>query len=88
MILLRNWVFQEGSDRGLHRAADRSIALAADEARHKRRVARHAGLLLPAVLRFLRYSDVAVGLGLKFRLQLPQNLNSYKALDPSDFWRR
>jgi alginate O-acetyltransferase complex protein AlgI len=38
---------------------------------------------------FSGYSDMAVGLGLMFGLRLPQNFNSpYKALDPSDFWRR
>ena len=38
---------------------------------------------------FSGYSDMAVGLGLFFGVRLPQNFNSpYKALDPSDFWRR
>jgi alginate O-acetyltransferase complex protein AlgI len=38
---------------------------------------------------FSGYSDMAVGLGLMFGLRLPQNFNSpYKAVDPSDFWRR
>lgn len=38
---------------------------------------------------FSGYSDMAVGLGLMFGLRLPQNFNSpYRALDPSDFWRR
>jgi alginate O-acetyltransferase complex protein AlgI len=38
---------------------------------------------------FAGYSDMAVGLGLLFGLRIPQNFNSpYKALDPSDFWRR
>ncbi len=38
---------------------------------------------------FCGYSDMAVGLGLMFGLRIPQNFNSpYKALDPSDFWRR
>jgi alginate O-acetyltransferase complex protein AlgI len=38
---------------------------------------------------FSGYSDMAVGLGQLFGLRLPQNFNSpYKALDPSDFWRR
>ena len=32
---------------------------------------------------------MAVGLGYMFGLRIPQNFNSpYKALDPSDFWRR
>jgi alginate O-acetyltransferase complex protein AlgI len=38
---------------------------------------------------FCGYSDMAVGLGLFFGLRIPQNFNSpYKALNPSDFWRR
>lgn len=38
---------------------------------------------------FAGYSDMAVGLGYMFGLRIPQNFNSpYKALDPSDFWRR
>lgn len=38
---------------------------------------------------FCGYSDMAVGLGYLFGLRIPQNFNSpYKALDPSDFWRR
>ncbi len=38
---------------------------------------------------FSGYSDMAVGLGYLFGLRIPQNFNSpYKALDPSDFWRR
>jgi alginate O-acetyltransferase complex protein AlgI len=38
---------------------------------------------------FSGYSDMAVGLALFFGIRLPQNFNSpYKALDPSDFWRR
>ncbi len=38
---------------------------------------------------FSGYSDMAVGLGHLFGVRLPQNFNSpYKALDPSDFWRR
>ena len=38
---------------------------------------------------FCGYSDMAVGLGYMFGLRIPQNFNSpYKALDPSDFWRR
>src|SRR5688572_21054991 len=32
---------------------------------------------------------MAVGLGYLFGIRIPQNFNSpYKALDPSDFWRR
>jgi len=38
---------------------------------------------------FSGYSDMAVGLGRLFGLRLPQNFASpYKALNPSDFWRR
>lgn len=38
---------------------------------------------------FSGYSTMAVGLGYMFGLRIPQNFNSpYKALDPSDFWRR
>lgn len=38
---------------------------------------------------FCGYSDMAVGLGYMFGLRIPQNFNSpYKALNPSDFWRR
>jgi alginate O-acetyltransferase complex protein AlgI len=38
---------------------------------------------------FCGYSDMAVGLGYLFGLRIPINFNSpYKALDPSDFWRR
>jgi alginate O-acetyltransferase complex protein AlgI len=38
---------------------------------------------------FSGYSSMAVGLGYMFGLRIPINFNSpYKALDPSDFWRR
>jgi alginate O-acetyltransferase complex protein AlgI len=38
---------------------------------------------------FSGYSTMAVGLGYMFGLRIPQNFDSpYKALDPSDFWRR
>ena len=38
---------------------------------------------------FSGYSTMAVGLGFLFGIRIPQNFNSpYKALDPSDFWRR
>ena len=38
---------------------------------------------------FCGYSDMAVGLGYLFGLRIPLNFNSpYKAVDPSDFWRR
>ena len=38
---------------------------------------------------FSGYSTMAVGLGYMFGLRIPQNFNlPYRALDPSDFWRR
>ncbi len=38
---------------------------------------------------FSGYSTMAVGLGYLFGLRIPQNFNSpYKAVDPSDFWKR
>jgi alginate O-acetyltransferase complex protein AlgI len=38
---------------------------------------------------FSAYSDMAVGLALLMGLRFPQNFNSpYKAVNPSDFWRR
>jgi len=38
---------------------------------------------------FSGYSSMAVGLALMFGLRIPQNFNSpYRALNPSDFWRR
>ena len=38
---------------------------------------------------FCGYSDMAIGLGFLFGLRIPLNFNSpYKAVDPSDFWRR
>jgi alginate O-acetyltransferase complex protein AlgI len=38
---------------------------------------------------FSGYSSMAIGLGYAFGLRIPINFNSpYKALDPSDFWRR
>jgi len=38
---------------------------------------------------FAGYSNMAVGLGLLFGFHIPQNFNSpYRALNPSDFWRR
>ena len=38
---------------------------------------------------FAGYSSMAVGLGLMFGMHIPQNFDSpYKALNPSDFWRR
>jgi alginate O-acetyltransferase complex protein AlgI len=38
---------------------------------------------------FSGYSDMAIGLGRLFAIELPQNFNSpYKAVSPTDFWRR
>lgn len=38
---------------------------------------------------FSGYSDMAIGLGRLFQIELPINFNSpYKAVSPSDFWRR
>lgn len=38
---------------------------------------------------FSGYSDMAIGLGRLFGIELPQNFDSpYKSTDPSDFWRR
>ncbi len=38
---------------------------------------------------FSGYTDMAIGLGRLFGIELPQNFNSpYKATSPSDFWRR
>lgn len=38
---------------------------------------------------FAGYSNMAVGLGYLFGMHIPQNFNSpYRALNPSDFWRR
>ncbi len=38
---------------------------------------------------FSGYSTMAVGLGYLFGIRIPQNFNSpYKALDPSEFWKR
>jgi alginate O-acetyltransferase complex protein AlgI len=38
---------------------------------------------------FAGYSNMAVGLGHLFGMRIPQNFNSpYRALNPSDFWRR
>ena len=40
------------------------------------------------LFRFSAYSDMAIGLGLLFGLQLPINFNSpYKATGIIDFWR-
>jgi alginate O-acetyltransferase complex protein AlgI len=47
------------------------------------------GYSLQLYFDFAGYSDMAVGLGYLFGIRIPQNFNSpYKALDPSDFWRR
>ena len=47
------------------------------------------GYSLQIYFDFSGYSDMAIGLGRLFGIELPQNFNSpYKALSPSDFWRR
>lgn len=47
------------------------------------------GYSLQLYFDFSGYSTMAVGLGYIFGLRIPQNFHSpYKALDPSDFWRR
>jgi alginate O-acetyltransferase complex protein AlgI len=47
------------------------------------------GYSLQLYFDFSAYSDMAVGLALLLGLRFPQNFNSpYKALNPSDFWRR
>ncbi len=47
------------------------------------------GYTLQLYYDFSGYSDMAIGLGLLFNLQLPINFNSpYKAQSISDFWRR
>ena len=48
-----------------------------------------AGYALQIYFDFSGYSDMAIGLGRLFGIELPQNFNSpYQALNPSDFWRR
>ena len=47
------------------------------------------GYALQIYFDFSGYSDMAIGLGRLFGIELPQNFNSpYKATSPSDFWRR
>jgi alginate O-acetyltransferase complex protein AlgI len=47
------------------------------------------GYALQIYFDFSGYSDMAIGLGRLFGIELPQNFNSpYKAQTPSDFWRR
>ena len=47
------------------------------------------GYTLQLYFDFSGYSSMAIGLGYLFGLRIPLNFNSpYKALDPSDFWRR
>ncbi len=47
------------------------------------------GYALQIYFDFSGYSDMAIGLGRLFGIELPQNFDSpYQALDPSDFWRR
>ncbi len=47
------------------------------------------GYTLQLYFDFSGYSDMAVGVALMIGLRFPQNFNSpYKAVNPSDFWRR
>lgn len=47
------------------------------------------GFALQIYFDFSGYSDMAIGLGRLYGIELPQNFNSpYRALNPSDFWRR
>jgi alginate O-acetyltransferase complex protein AlgI len=47
------------------------------------------GYALQIYFDFSGYSDMAIGLARLFDIELPQNFNSpYKAVSPSDFWRR
>lgn len=47
------------------------------------------GYSLQLYFDFSGYSDMAVGLGYLFGIRIPMNFNSpYKAVNPSDFWRR
>jgi alginate O-acetyltransferase complex protein AlgI len=47
------------------------------------------GFALQIYFDFSGYTDMAIGLGRLFGIELPQNFDSpYQARDPSDFWRR
>jgi alginate O-acetyltransferase complex protein AlgI len=47
------------------------------------------GYALQIYFDFSGYTDMAIGLGRLFGIELPQNFNSpYRAVSPSDFWRR
>ncbi|MBI3296482.1 MAG: MBOAT family protein [Deltaproteobacteria bacterium] len=47
------------------------------------------GFTLQIYFDFSGYSDMAIGLGRLFDVELPMNFNSpYQAANPSDFWRR
>ena len=47
------------------------------------------GYALQIYFDFSGYSDMAIGLGRLFGIELPRNFDSpYKAVSPSDFWRR
>jgi alginate O-acetyltransferase complex protein AlgI len=47
------------------------------------------GYALQIYFDFSGYTDMAIGLGRLFGIELPQNFNSpYKAVSPADFWRR
>lgn len=48
-----------------------------------------AGYAMQIYFDFSGYSDMAIGLGRLFDVELPQNFDRpYVSLDPSDFWRR
>ncbi len=48
-----------------------------------------AGFTLQLYFDFSGYSDMAIGLGRLFNVELPQNFNApYRATNPSDFWKR
>jgi alginate O-acetyltransferase complex protein AlgI len=47
------------------------------------------GFTIQIYFDFSGYTDMAIGLGRLMGIELPQNFNDpYKALNPSDFWRR
>jgi alginate O-acetyltransferase complex protein AlgI len=72
---LGNWVDPQIADLGNAGAVEAWLAL--------------IGYSMQLYFDFSGYSDMAVGLGRLFNVELPQNFNSpYRALDPSDFWKR
>jgi len=72
---LANPVFSQAVSSGTFNSADYTIALLA--------------FSLQIYFDFSAYSDMAIGLGRMFSVQLPINFNSpYKAVNIIDFWRR